>query len=156
MKYDQFWKTLSQEDIKSVLKQFKDAKSQIEQSKGTAAYKALGSSFESLFEDLAEAFKEATDELESKVSKDTERAKGFSEKTGKIEIALAGYSQKDISVSLEGEILTVTNTNPAKATKNLKYRIPGEIERLDMKMSDGLLVVEVIRPSKTNAIINWK
>lgn len=156
MKYDQFWKTLSQEDIKSVLKQVKDAKERIEQSKGAEAYRSLGASFESLFEDLAEAFKEATDELESKVSKDAERAKGFSEKTGKIEIALAGYSQKDLSVSLEGEILTVTNTNPTKAPKNLKYRIPGEIARLDMKMSDGLLVVEVIRPSKTNTIINWK
>ena len=152
MNYDHFWKTISQKDLKDAIESVKQAQENVKKSKETDLYKMFGETFETLFEDLTKAFEEAQEEVKVK---DTERVKGFSEKTGKIEVPMAGYNRADIKVALEGDVVVITNTNDQKAPKTLKYRIPGEIESLALSMKDGLLTIEVKRPVAKSQTITW-
>jgi HSP20 family molecular chaperone IbpA len=147
MDYNSFWRTMvnnSKVTPKEVLSELQKTKQNMKTLKREDMYKQYGQMFDSIFEDLTKIFSE-----DEQPEINTEKSKGFSEKTGKIEIPLAGYSKADISVKLEKDILIVSNTNPNKPSKTLKYRIPGDIEEVSLSMENGLLTAMVKRPNLT-------
>jgi len=149
------------EDQKKMLKALEMAKESIDKIQGTEAYKQGKVGFDTIMSEADRIFESVFGSIPGKekpkpVFETEDKPKGFSPKSNTVEVALAGYAKEDISVKMDGDILVIENTNPTKADKVVKYRIPGQIENLVCSMENGLLIVQVVRPTeKPVAQVQW-
>jgi HSP20 family molecular chaperone IbpA len=86
--------------------------------------------------------------------KEPTKIKGYSAKSGKIEVELAGYEQVDVSVKVDGNIVEVTAKNESRGTTVRKYEVPDVISKVVCNMKAGLLTITVKRVEPT-ATVDW-
>jgi HSP20 family molecular chaperone IbpA len=161
-------KSIMELPIEDQIKMFKVlemASESINKIQGSEAYKQGKIGFDTIVAEADRIFEEVFGSDSDKTKQEStpkpvfeteDKPKGFSNKTGIIEVPLAGYAKEDMSIWMDGEILIIKNTNKTKKEKIVKYRIPGEIKNLVCSMENGLLVVRVIRPTeKPVAQVQW-